>query len=52
MDVEGTLAAVDEVVDATAVEMKRKVLQGLDLDAPRLLVDGELHARVGPGRAP
>jgi hypothetical protein len=47
LDVDSALAAVDEAVDATALEMKRRVLQGLDTDAPRLLIDGELHARVG-----
>ncbi|WP_164013687.1 hypothetical protein [Pyxidicoccus trucidator] len=47
LDVDSALVAVDEAVDATALEMKRRVLQGLDTDAPRLLIDGELHARVG-----
>jgi hypothetical protein len=40
-------AAVDADVDATALEMTRRVLQGLDTDAPRLLMNEELHARVG-----
>nr|WP_128796677.1 hypothetical protein [Corallococcus coralloides] len=47
LDVDSALAAVDEAVDATALEMKRRVLQGLDTDALRLLIDGGLHARVG-----
>jgi hypothetical protein len=51
LDVDGALAAVDEAVDATALEMKRRVLQGLDTDEPRVLIDGELHARVGRYRA-
>jgi hypothetical protein len=51
LDVGGALAAVDEAVDATALEMKRRVLQGLDTEAPRVLIDGELHARVGRYKA-
>ena len=47
LDVDGALAAVDEAVDATGLEMKRRVLQGLDTDAPRLLIDAEAYARVG-----
>jgi hypothetical protein len=45
--VDGALAAVDEAVDATGLEMKRRVLQGLDMDAPRVLIDGKAYARVG-----
>jgi hypothetical protein len=47
LDVDGALAAVDEAVDATGLEMKRRVLQGLDMDAPRVLIDGKAYARVG-----
>lgn len=47
LDVDGALAAVDEAVDATGLEMKRRVLQGLDTDAPRVLIDGKAYARVG-----
>lgn len=51
LDVDGALAAVDEAVDATGLEMKRRVLQGLDTEAPRVLINGELHARVGRYKA-
>ncbi len=47
LDVDGALGAVDEAVEATALEMKRRVLQGLDTEEPRVLIDGALHARVG-----
>lgn len=47
LGVDDALAAIDEAVDATALEMKRRVLQGLDIDAPQVLIGGQLHARVG-----
>ena len=34
-------------VEETERQMKRRLLRGLDVDAARALIQGQLHARVG-----
>jgi hypothetical protein len=50
----GDMAAFDEAwqsvnagVEENERQMKRRLLRALDLDGPRILVDGKPHARVG-----
>jgi hypothetical protein len=46
-DVKGTFDAINAVGGRLALDFKRRALQGLDLDAERILVDGKAHAKVG-----
>ena len=38
---------IDVVTSGISLALKRRSLQGLDIDAERILVDGEPHAKVG-----
>jgi hypothetical protein len=38
---------IDAVTSGIALSLKRRSLQGLDINAERILVDGEPHAKVG-----
>jgi hypothetical protein len=38
---------IDSVTSSIALALKRRSLQALDIDAERILVDGEPHAKVG-----
>ena len=46
-DVKGTFEAINAVGGRLALDFKRRALQGLDLDADRVLVNGKAHAKVG-----
>ncbi|NRD51770.1 ISKra4 family transposase [Corallococcus sp. AB030] len=39
--------AVNAGMDETELQLKRRLLRGLDVDAPRVLIQGEHYARVG-----
>jgi hypothetical protein len=39
--------AVNAGVEETELQLKRRLLRGLDVDATRILIQGELYARVG-----
>lgn len=47
VDPEGALRSIDAAAEALSLEGKRRLLQGYDADAPRLLIDSAPHARVG-----
>ncbi|ATB45926.1 ISKra4-like element ISMfu2 family transposase [Corallococcus macrosporus] len=47
VDPEGALKAIDEAAAALQCDAKRRLLQGYDVDAPRLQLAGQLHSRVG-----
>ncbi|MCK8497510.1 ISKra4 family transposase, partial [Myxococcus fulvus] len=47
VDPEGALRNIDAAAEALSLEGKRRLLQGYDADAPRLLIDSAPHARVG-----
>lgn len=47
VDPEGALRTIDAAAEALSLEGKRRLLQGYDADAPRLLVGGTPYARVG-----
>lgn len=46
-DANAALASITEATAAVGLDLKRRVLQGLDLDAQRVLVGGKPHTKVG-----
>lgn len=47
VDPVGALSAIDEAAETLQRDEKRRLLRGYDVDAPRLRLAGQLHARVG-----
>lgn len=47
LDVASTFAAINAVGGALALDMKRRALQQLDIDAERIVVERKAYARVG-----
>jgi len=47
LDVDATLSKITEVTTAVGLEMKRRVVQGLDLDAKHVTIAGRAHTQVG-----
>ena len=47
VDPDGALKAIDEAANALGRDMKRRLLRGYDVDAPRVRLGGRFHARVG-----
>ena len=47
LDVDATLSAITEATTSMGLEMKRRVLQGLDLDAQHVVIAGKRHTKVG-----
>lgn len=47
LDVDATLSAITEATKTVGLEMKRRVLQGLDLNAERVVIGGRPHTQVG-----
>ncbi|RUO93181.1 ISKra4 family transposase [Corallococcus sp. AB018] len=47
VDPDGALEAIDEAAEALQRDAKRRLLRGYDVDAPRLQLAGQVHARVG-----
>lgn len=46
-DANAVLGAITEATTAVSLDLKRRVLQGLDIDAHRVLVGGKAHTKVG-----
>ncbi|NRD62948.1 ISKra4 family transposase [Corallococcus exiguus] len=47
VDPVGALSAIDEAAETLQRDEKRRLLRGYDVDAPRLRLAGQFHARVG-----
>lgn len=47
VDANAALASITEATNVVGLELKRRVLQGLDVDAARVTIGGKPHTRVG-----
>jgi len=47
VDANATLASITEATSLMGLELKRRALQGLDVDAARVTIGGKLHTKVG-----
>jgi hypothetical protein len=47
IDVNGLMALITQTTSHVGLELKRRSLQGLDVDKQQIIIDGKLHNKVG-----
>ncbi len=47
VDANAALASITEATSLVGLELKRRALQGLDVDATRVVIGGKPHTKVG-----